>query len=69
MVFTGLKRRWSEEEDLVLKTRFKTFIAEKKMPPGSVMQHVVSTKLTGRTVAQLRTKINNIIHGKQKFCL
>ena len=65
---SGMKRRWTVSEDQILKESFQIFLTEKRMPPGATLKRVVEEKLTGRTVAQVRTKINNIIHDKQKFC-
>ena len=67
--FSGLKRRWTSDEDRTLKQAFKVFLEEKRMPPGSVLNRVRNSQLTGRTVPQIRTKIHNIINSKQNFKL
>lgn len=57
------KRRWTEEENNVFKNYFKDYINRKTLPPGSVIKKV-QTKLN-RSVAQIRTRIHNILTGKQ----
>lgn len=63
---TKIKRiRWSEEENELFRKSFSLHIARKEMPTGKELKDL-SKKLPARTIAQLRTKIHNIISGKLK---
>jgi hypothetical protein len=61
----GIKRRWSEEEVGIFKKAFKDNILNKAMPSGSELKEV-QKQLSHRSVSQIRTRLNNIILGKQK---
>ena len=62
----GVKRRWNSEEDGFFMDFFKQEIKAKKMPTGGKIHQAVKT-LKDRTVAQIRTRIYNIIKDKQKM--
>jgi hypothetical protein len=62
----GVKRRWSFEENTVFKRAFQDALLSKKMPPGDEILSV-SKEMKTRTVEQIRTRLNNIILGKQKW--
>ena len=64
LYFTG-KRRWSDEENRLFMEAMGRFIAEKIMPPAEVYEDLTKTLKT-RTTPQIRVKVHNIIHGKQK---
>lgn len=64
----GIKRRWSFEENTVFKRAFLDALSKKQMPSGEEIMSV-SKEMGTRTVAQIRTRLNNIMLGKQKwFC-
>ena len=64
----GVKRRWSFEENTIFKRAFQETLLNKKMPTGDEILSC-SKEIKTRTVAQIRTRLNNIILGKQKlFC-
>ena len=62
----GIKRRWSFEENTVFKRAFQDALLNKKMPSGKEILSV-SKEIKTRTVAQIRTRLNNIMLGKQKL--
>lgn len=49
----------------VFRKSLSTRISRQEMPSGEELKEL-SKKLPGRTVAQIRTKIHNIISGKLK---
>lgn len=60
------KKRWSVEENSLFKRIFFQFLEKKTMPPGSTL--IAAQKhLTSRSVAQIRTRVHNVINGKQKL--
>jgi len=63
----GSKRRWSEEENNELERIFKINIQCKSNPTGKDIARARAGALSGRSVEQIRTKINNIIRDKQTF--
>ncbi|KAL5014751.1 hypothetical protein ScPMuIL_009021 [Solemya velum] len=60
------KKRWTDDEKLLFKSLFKRYIQDKILPPGKVLQNALK-KLQNRTIFQIRTRIHNIISGKQAF--
>ena len=62
----GLKRRWSFEGNTVCKRAFQGALLEKQMPSGELILSV-SNEMKTRGVAQIRTPLNNIMLGKQKW--
>ena len=62
------KRRWSTEENFILYQQLKHSINNKVMPTSFMLDTAVK-KLAkfGRSKPVIRTKINNIISGKQLF--
>ncbi|XP_052261565.1 uncharacterized protein LOC127865682 [Dreissena polymorpha] len=60
----GMKRKWNGEENDFFLNFFKEEITQNKMPTGEKI--VKAQKKLNRTVAQIRTRVHNIIHGKQK---
>ena len=57
--------RWTDSENKAFYKFMEEFIASKAMPPGSDIDQVRS-KLGGtRTTAQIRSKVHNLISGKQ----
>lgn len=63
----GLKRRWSFEENSIFKRAFEDAVLHKEMPSGVELATVSEEMKNSRTVAQIRTRLNNIILGKQKL--
>jgi len=63
---TFKKRRWTNEERDLLFQTFGAQITNKVMPPGRQLAEL-SAKMQTRTVAQIRTQINNYINGKTKI--
>jgi hypothetical protein len=64
----GKKKRWTEDENQIFLKYFKEEIRLQKMPLAAQMQRALK-ELRNRTLLQIRTKINNIILGKQKFVI
>ena len=61
----GSKRRWDEAELVAFNREFKRYIKDKEMAPGSEIVAVQKDHLKTSTVAQIRTRLNNLILGKQ----
>lgn len=59
-----MKRKWNEEENNFFIKFFKEEIGRKKMPTGYKIAK--AQKQLNRTVAQIRTRVHNVINGKQK---
>jgi len=62
-----VKRRWSFEENSIFKRAFEDAVSHKEMPSGVELATVSEEMKYGRTVAQIRTRLNNIILGKHKL--
>ncbi len=62
----GMKRKWASEENICFMNFFRDELREKKMPSGSKIMGSLKI-LTGRTVAQIRARVHNIIMEKQKW--
>ncbi|XP_052249619.1 uncharacterized protein LOC127857242 [Dreissena polymorpha] len=62
----GMKRKWASEENICFMNLFRDELREKKMPSGSKIMGSLKI-LTGRTVAQIRARVHNIIMEKQKW--
>jgi len=60
------KLRWTNEERELLFQTFGAQITNKVMPNGRQLTEVAA-KMQTRTVAQIRTQINNYINGKTKI--
>ena len=60
------RRRWSRSENKSFMQAMKSYVESKTMPPGEVIA-VLHRKLKTRSIPQIRTKIHNIISGKQKW--
>jgi hypothetical protein len=58
------KRRWSVEENIIFKQCFKNCLNNKIMPT-SVQLKLAAKRLPKRAIAQIRTRVNNVIKGKQ----
>jgi predicted lysophospholipase L1 biosynthesis ABC-type transport system permease subunit len=61
----GIKRRWSSTEMSAFNTFLARNIKEKRMATGRELLELQAIILT-RTVPQLRTRLHNLINGKQK---
>ena len=64
------KARWTEEENKVFFTQLGPYLERKENPPGNLIKEVLSAlagNRTHRTEAQIRTKVSNIITGKQLY--
>ena len=59
------KRRWTEIENPAFKSAMQHYIKKKVMPPRAAIDSLV-LQLGSRTEAQVRTKVHNLIKGKQK---
>lgn len=57
--------RWTDTESGLFMDAFRTYIAQRKMPPSQTI-HDMSKKLPQRAIAHIRTRIHNIITGKLK---
>lgn len=57
------RQRWSSEERETLYRAFGADITNRRMPPGWKIAEVAK-KLPGRSVAQIRTQVNNYVKGK-----
>jgi hypothetical protein len=62
----GMKRKWASEENTHFMNFFRDELREKKMPAGSKIMRSLKI-LSGRTVAQIRARVHNIIMEKQKW--
>lgn len=62
----GRKRRWTEAELGAFNRVFKQHISGKNMASGREVQQVQEKDIPSRSIAQIRTRLNNIILGKQK---
>ncbi|XP_052264132.1 uncharacterized protein LOC127867138 isoform X19 [Dreissena polymorpha] len=62
----GMKRKWASEENICFMNFFRDELREKIMPSGSKIMGSLKI-LTGRTVAQIRARVHNIIMKKQKW--
>ena len=56
---------WTDEENRMFREKLNAHIQNKTMPHGTIIKELAS-KLPGRTEAQIRTKLHNIITGKLK---
>ena len=65
---TRTTRRWTTEENQCLQEKFQCNLSEKTMPSGSIIAAAIKDcpVLGSRTIAQIRSHINNVIRGKQK---
>jgi hypothetical protein len=63
----GMKRRWNEAELGAFNRVFKQHISNKNMATGKEIQYVQEKEIPTRSIAQIRTRLNNIILGKQKM--
>ena len=61
----GVKRKWSDDEKQVFDSLFRNHIRQKKAAPAFLLQRA-SELLSNRTVATIRTRLDNIIKGKTK---
>jgi hypothetical protein len=61
-----VKKRWTPAEKTHFAAGFESFIRDKIMPSGKEIESV-REGIPGRTVAQIRTRLNNIIKDKQKI--
>ena len=59
------RQRWSENENKIFFDEMHTYISSKPLPPGSALI-ALSKKLGQRTIAQIRTRVHNVISGKLK---
>ena len=62
---TVSRPRWTEEERRILFQHFGQDITAKSMPFGKQLVEA-SNKMKTRTIAQIRTQVNNYINGKIK---
>ena len=58
------RRRWTDEERHILFKHFGSDITAKSMPSGKRLIEVARKMNYARTVAQIRTQVNNYINGK-----
>ncbi|XP_033100262.1 uncharacterized protein LOC117103757 isoform X3 [Anneissia japonica] len=61
---TYVRKRWSQEEKEIFNQKLAKYLKVKKCPPTESLKTVVKM-LPDRTLAQVRTRVNNIILGKQ----
>jgi hypothetical protein len=61
------KRRWTETETALLFQSFGKVITNQKMPSGSRLLEVAKVMNHSRTLAQIRTQVNNYIKQKRKM--
>ncbi|XP_041478070.1 uncharacterized protein LOC121426007 [Lytechinus variegatus] len=66
---TKQKRRWSQKELEVFSKNVAVYIERKVMAPRIVLDRVVEQLAHSRTVAQIRSRANNMIKEKQVFIL
>ncbi|XP_071491977.1 uncharacterized protein [Diadema antillarum] len=59
------KKRWTEVENRIFYQTFQKYVMSKKMPPRRLLERVAN-ELPCRSVAQIRTRVNNFIKDKQK---
>ncbi len=59
------KRRWNECEIKVFNQHLMKYVKNSTMPPTRCIEKVVAALKT-RTVAQVRTRANNMLKNKQK---
>ncbi|WAQ98580.1 hypothetical protein MAR_022953, partial [Mya arenaria] len=62
------KQRWSETENKIFMQIFSGCLKDKHMPTLTAIK-LAASKMPQRTVAQIRTRVHNIITGKQAFIL
>jgi len=62
----GLKRRWTSEEREMLLKAFGSEITKKVMPQGKKIAELAK-RMGTRTVAQVRTQVNNYVTRKIRF--
>ena len=62
------KKRWTDEENTIFHHHVKKYLHDKKMPPRWCLENVVK-ELKTRTIAQVRTRANNIIKKKQMYIM
>ena len=60
------KKRWSDSELEVFHKHLLPYITKKQRPP-LVVYIKVSKQLPGRSIAMLRTRVRNILSGKQSM--
>lgn len=60
------KTRWSIEENKIFGQIFKNCIIDKILPNSKLLEQAAN-KLPGRARLAIRSKVHNIISGKQKF--
>lgn len=63
------KRRWTDAETSMLLVAFGRHVTNKTMPSGKEIGELARKMSNSRTVAQIRTQINNYITGKNKKIL
>jgi hypothetical protein len=62
----GVKKRWTPAEKIHFAAGFQSFIRDKMMPSGEEIDRV-REGIPGRSLAQIRTRLNNVIRDKQKI--
>jgi hypothetical protein len=62
-----IKRRWTSVELGAFEKAFENDIKRKKMPAVVAIKSFAGEINHSRTVAQIRTRLNNILLGKQKY--
>lgn len=60
------RRRWTVKEMQQLSAAFGSCIHSKTMPSGKQISDLAKN-MPGRTVAQIRTQINNLVLGKRSI--
>ena len=60
-----MKRRWTKEESKDFDRLFECQLKEKRMATGEEIQ-IAQKYLKDRSVAQIRTRLNNFVRNKQK---
>jgi hypothetical protein len=61
----GMKRRWNCEEIQIFNKEFETNLLNKTMPTAQELENS-KNELVSRSTSQIRTRLNNIILGKQR---
>ena len=61
----GMKRRWNCEEIQIFNNKFETNLLNKTMPTAQELANS-KNELVSRSTSQIRTRLNNIILGKQR---
>ena len=62
----GKKTRWTADENAALVQTFGIDMSKKRLPEGSRIKQASESVLLDRSVDRIRSKLHNIITGKEK---